>query len=263
MDPVRILVVDDDEDVLVAARLLLKQHDYVVQTETDPGLIPAILKDTPPDVVLLDMNFTQDAASGREGFYWLQQIIAQDPAAVVVLATAYGDVEMAVRAIKEGAVDFVLKPWQNERLLVTLSAALELRRSRREANSMRSRSQQLSADLDKPFVDIIGNAPVMQEVFGTIAKVAATDASVLVLGENGSGKELVAREIHRRRFALDLFLILNGCGDGSNQTQSGRLLMGTLSDTASATCIPAQEIGIKKFAELRRSRTIEINLQLQ
>lgn len=215
-DTPRILVVDDDEDVLVAARLLLKQQGYTVRTETDPSMIPGVLKQDPPDVVLLDMNFTQDAASGREGFYWLRQIIEQDPAAVVVLATAYGDVEMAVRAIKEGAVDFVLKPWQNEKLLATMSAALELRRSRLEARSLRSRQRQLSADLDQPFVDIVGNAPPIQEVFTTISKVAATDANVLILGENGSGKELVARAIHRRSQRADEVFITVDMGSLSD-----------------------------------------------
>ena len=194
----RILVVDDNQDVLVAARLLLKQQGYQVRTETDPQAIPSALKEEPPAVVLLDMNFTQEATSGREGFYWLQQIGELDPTAVVLLITAYGDVEMAVRAVKEGAVDFVLKPWQNEKLLATVSAAVELHRSRQETHHLRSRQQRLSADLDQPFGDLIGEAPVLQEVFQTMAKVAATDASVLILGENGTGKELVAREIHRR-----------------------------------------------------------------
>ncbi len=194
----RVLVVDDDPDVLVAARLLLKQEGYQVRTEADPHAIPSVLRDDPPDIVLLDMNFTQDAASGREGFYWLQQIRERDPAAVVIPITAYGDVEMAVRAVREGAVDFVLKPWQNEKLLATLSAAAQLRSSRSEAQGLRSRQSQLAADLDQPFVDIIGDSPPMREIFETIAKVAATDANVLILGENGSGKELVAREIHRR-----------------------------------------------------------------
>ena len=193
-----ILVVDDDPDVLVAARLLLKQEGYRVRTESDPGTIPEALEKEGPAVVLLDMNFNQEATSGREGFYWLRQIRKQDPAAVVLLMTAYGDVEMAVRAIKEGAVDFALKPWQNEKLLATVSAAVELHRSRREAGRLRSRQQRLSADLDRPFAEIIGEAPVLREVFRTVAKVAVTDASVLILGENGSGKELVAREIHRR-----------------------------------------------------------------
>ena len=194
----RVLVVDDDPDVLVAARLLLKQQGYRVQTEADPHVIPAALRDDPPDIVLLDMNFTQDAASGREGFYWLRQIRDLDPEAVVIPITAYGDVEMAVRAVREGAVDFVLKPWQNEKLLATLSAAAQLRSSRSEARGLRSRQKQLAADLDQPFVDIIGDSAPMREIFDTIAKVAATDANVLILGENGSGKELVAREIHRR-----------------------------------------------------------------
>ena len=194
----RVLVVDDDPDVLVAARLLLKQEGYQVRTEADPHVIPAVLRDDAPDIVLLDMNYSQDAASGREGFYWLQQIRQLDPEAVVIPITAYGDVEMAVRAVREGAVDFVLKPWQNEKLLATLSAAAQLRSSRSEARGLRSRQDQLAADLDQPFVDIIGDSPPMREIFETIAKVSATDANVLILGENGSGKELVAREIHRR-----------------------------------------------------------------
>ena len=199
----RILVVDDDQDVLVAARLLLKQQGYQVRTETTPQAIPSALKQESPAVVLLDMNFTQEATSGREGFYWLQQIRELAPVAVVLLITAYGDVEMAVRAIKEGAVDFVLKPWQNEKLLASVSMGVELHRSRREAHRLRSRQQRLSADLDQPFGDFIGQAPVLQEVFQAMTKVAATDASILILGENGTGKELVAREIHRRSAHAD------------------------------------------------------------
>ena len=198
-----ILIVDDDEDVLLAARLLLKQHNYQVHTERDPRQIPARLKTETCDLILLDMNFTQDASSGREGFYWLQEIRALDPEAVVVLTTAYGDVEMAVRAIKAGATDFVLKPWHNEKLLATLSAGLSLRQARREARRLRSRQQQLSADLAQPFSAFIGRSPAMQEVFGTISKVAATDANVLILGENGTGKELVAHEIHRQSLRAD------------------------------------------------------------
>ena len=194
----KILIVDDDDDVLLAARLLLKQHNYEVHTEQDPHLIPNLLKKEHFDVALLDMNFTQDASSGREGFYWLEQIRALDPDIVVVLITAYGDVEMAVRAIKAGAMDFVLKPWQNEKLLATLSAAVNLRQSRREAHDQRSRQQQLSADMDQPFTAFLGQSPPMRQVFDNIDKVAATDANVLILGENGSGKELVARELHRR-----------------------------------------------------------------
>ncbi|OPX21641.1 MAG: sigma-54-dependent Fis family transcriptional regulator [Candidatus Latescibacteria bacterium 4484_107] len=194
----KILVVDDDEDVLLAARLLLKQHGALVHTEKDPERIPGLLKNETYDVILLDMNFSRDATGGHEGFHWLGRILESDPSAVVVLITAYGDVEMAVRAIKAGATDFVLKPWQNEKLLATLSAAMHLRQSRREVNDLRSRQRQLSADLDQHFQNFIGVCPAMQEVFAAIGKVAKTDANVLILGENGTGKELVARALHRQ-----------------------------------------------------------------
>lgn len=193
-----LLVVDDDEDVLHALRLLLKKHARQVHTEKDPGQIPTLLRNEEYDMILLDMNFTQDVTSGREGFFWLDKILELDPSAVVVLITAYGDVETAVQAIKEGATDFVLKPWQNEKLIATLSAAKRLRESRREAARLRSRQRQLSEDLDQPFVEIVGGASAsMRRVFETINKVAATDASVLILGENGTGKELIARALHR------------------------------------------------------------------
>ncbi|MCK4417207.1 MAG: sigma-54-dependent Fis family transcriptional regulator, partial [Candidatus Latescibacteria bacterium] len=194
----KVLVVDDDEDVLHAARLLLKQYVALVHTEKNPEMIPTLLRNESYDVVLLDMNFTKDATSGHEGFLWLNRILEIDPSAVVVLITAYGDVEMAVRAIKEGATDFVLKPWQNEKLLATLSAALNLRQSRMEVDNLRLRQRQLTADLDQPFHDFIGVCPAMQQVFATIEKVAKTEANVLILGENGTGKELVARALHRQ-----------------------------------------------------------------
>ena len=194
----KVLVVDDDKDVLLAARLLLKKHAELVHTETSPENIPTLLKNENYDIILLDMNFTADASSGQEGFFWLSKIFEIDPSAVVVVITAYGDVEMAVRAIKEGATDFVLKPWQNEKLLATLSAVMKLRTSRTEVNSLRLRQKQLSADLDQQFGNFIGVSPAMQQVFTTIKKVAQTDANVLILGENGTGKELVARELHRQ-----------------------------------------------------------------
>lgn len=194
----RILIVDDDKDILHAARLFLKQHVNLVHTETDPENIPTLLQNETYDVIMLDMNFTRDVTSGQEGFHWLSRILEIDPQAVVVLITAYGDVEIAVRAIKEGATDFILKPWQNEKLLATVSAAMNLRQSRTEVNHLKSRQKQLSADLDQRFQDFIGSSPSMEEVFTAIEKVATTDANVLILGENGTGKELVARAIHRQ-----------------------------------------------------------------
>ncbi|NIR52270.1 sigma-54-dependent Fis family transcriptional regulator [candidate division KSB1 bacterium] len=194
----KILVVDDDDDILLAARLLLKKHYALVHTEKDPNSIPTRLKNEDYDVILLDMNFAKGASSGEEGFYWLNKITELDPAVVVVLITAYGDVELAVRAIKEGAMDFVLKPWQNEKLLATISAAMNLRKSKVEVDNLRSRQKQLNADLAYRFQDFIGESEAMQRVFATIHKVAKTDANVLITGENGTGKELVARELHRQ-----------------------------------------------------------------
>ncbi len=194
----KILVIDDDEDVLMAARMFLKQHVALAHTEKNPEMIPTLLKNETYDVILLDMNFTRDASGGTEGFHWLNQILTIDPSAVVVLITAFGDVEMAVHAIKQGAMDFVLKPWQNEKLLATLSAAMNLRQSRTEVDHLRSRQQVLSADLDQQFHDFVGACAPMQKVFSTIQKVAQTEANVLILGENGTGKELIARELHRQ-----------------------------------------------------------------
>ncbi len=192
-----ILIVDDNEDLLLAAKLLLKPHVEKVCTEKNPENIPALIAQNNFDVIFLDMNFTQDMTSGQEGFYWLKKIMSIDPASVVILITAYGDVEMAVKAVKEGATDFVLKPWQNEKFLATLSSALNLRKSKLELQSLKSRQKQLSEDLDAKFHDIIGVSECMQQVFNTIQKVAVTDANILITGENGTGKELVARALHR------------------------------------------------------------------
>jgi two-component system, NtrC family, response regulator HydG len=194
----KILVLDDDKDVLLAAQMYLKQHARMVRTEQDPTLIPSLMKEQDYDVVLLDMNYTHDVSSGQEGFFWLDKILEIDRDSVVILITAYGDVEMAVRAIKAGATDFVLKPWQNEKLLATLSAAMTIRQSRSRVEQLRTRQQILGEDLDHRFQGFIGKSASMRGIFATIEKVAKTDANVLILGENGTGKELVARELHRQ-----------------------------------------------------------------
>jgi DNA-binding NtrC family response regulator len=194
----KILIIDDDEDVLRAAQLLLKQHVSLVHTDKEPKRIPSLLAKGDYDVILLDMNFTRDVSSGQEGFHWLDRILEIAPMAVVILITAYGDVEMAVQAIKAGAFDFVEKPWQNEKLLATISAGMKLRWSQAKVENLKSREKQLYADLDQRFQDFIGDSAAMHQVFSTIRKVARTDANVLILGENGTGKELVAREIHRQ-----------------------------------------------------------------
>ncbi|MBO6522190.1 MAG: sigma-54-dependent Fis family transcriptional regulator [Balneolaceae bacterium] len=194
----RILVVDDDGDVLQAARLFLKQHVARVETEKDPKSIPTLLKNNSYDMILLDMNFTDDVSSGEEGFFWLDKILEIDPSIAVILITAYGDVDKAVRAVKNGATDFVLKPWQNEKLLATVSSALKLTTSLRQVVALKQQQKQLSSDIDHHYREIIGRSPAMMEVFQTIEKVAATDANVLILGENGTGKEMIARALHRR-----------------------------------------------------------------
>uniref|UniRef100_UPI00404B794C sigma-54-dependent transcriptional regulator n=1 Tax=Fulvivirga sp. TaxID=1931237 RepID=UPI00404B794C len=196
-------MIDDDEDVLLAAKLLLKKHAHQVIIEKNPKKIPFLLNNDTYDVILLDMNFSKDITSGKEGYYWLSQILEHDPDAVVILITAFGDVEMAVKALKEGATDFVLKPWQNEKLLATVSTAIKLKHSYKEVDKLKKAKEQLEADLNQPFKDIIGSSSSIKEVFSLIEKVAKTDANVLILGENGTGKELVARAIHQRSLRKD------------------------------------------------------------
>lgn len=162
-----------------------------------------MMKEEDWDAILLDMNFTKDAISGQEGFDWLERILNIDPQAVVVFITAYGDAEKAVKAIKSGATDFVLKLWQNEKLLATINSAIKLRSSRKEADQLRQKQREISAVLDQPFTDFIGHSEEMKSVFNTIKKVAGTDANVLILGENGTGKELVARAIYRNSLRKD------------------------------------------------------------
>ncbi len=193
----RILAIDDNEDILFALKLLLKPHVELIKTENNPTNIASILSKEYFDVILLDMNFSKDAISGQEGFQYLKQILDIDPSAVVLFITAYGDVEKSVKAIKAGATDFILKPWQNEKILATISSAIKLRQSRNEVHDLKERQQEMNTILDQPFSDFIGVSPGMQKVFNTIKKVAQTDANILILGENGTGKELVARALHR------------------------------------------------------------------
>lgn len=199
----KLLIVDDNEDVLSAAKIYLKRHFDQVHTEKSPDAIPNLLNNEHYDVILLDMNFTKDVSSGHEGFFWLDNILEIDPSAVVVLITAYGGVEMAVRAIKAGATDFVLKPWENEKLLATVLSALKLKESQTELNHLRSQNKQITADIDNKFKDILGKSEAIQQVFETIDRVANTDANVLILGENGTGKELIARALHRNSDRAD------------------------------------------------------------
>jgi len=199
----KILMIDDDEDVLLAAKMLLKKQNHQVLIEKNPNKIPFLLHNDTYDVILLDMNFSKDITSGKEGFYWLEQILTHEPKSVVIMITAFGDVEMAVKALKMGATDFVLKPWQNEKLIATINTAIKLKQSYLEVDKLKKAKEMLEEQISKPFGDIIGESTAIKDVFTLIDKVAKTDANVLILGENGTGKELIARAIHQRSLRKD------------------------------------------------------------
>lgn len=190
----RILVIDDNQDILFALNLLLKPLVEDIRVTTKPEQIDRFCEQLQPDVVLLDMNYKRDSISGEEGFEWLEHILHRDPQAVVVLMTAYGDADKAVRALKNGATDFVTKPWDNSKLLATLFAGVQLSRERHRAQALTERMEVAAA----PFASaappvIIGESPIMRRVLQTVERVAATDANVLILGENGTGKDVIAR----------------------------------------------------------------------
>ena len=198
-----ILIVDDEEDILLTLRLFLKQYFERVFTEHNPHLLPRMMRQYEPDVILLDMNFRKGDTSGADGMRWLKKAIELDPSSNVIMITAYGDVKVAVKCLKAGAVDFVEKPWRNEKLLATINAAVKLSQSKQEVKELQEKQKVLSADIDQKFTEMVGDSPGMKRVFQTIEKVAKTDADILILGENGTGKELVARAIHRQSNRAD------------------------------------------------------------
>ncbi len=194
----KILIVDDNVQILNSLKLLLKEEFEHVITIKNPNLIPEKIKTDDIDIILLDMNFAAGRTTGNEGIFWMREILKIDPFSVIILIAAYGDIELAVKAIKEGATDFIQKPWNAEKLIATLNAAFELRKSKIEVNSLKIKQKQINKDIDKTTKMFMGTSKVMQQVFATVYKVALTEANVLILGENGTGKELIAREIHRR-----------------------------------------------------------------
>ena len=192
----RILVVDDNESVLSALELLLQPLCKEIVTSITPNRIPTLLR-SHFDIVLLDMNFSAGINTGNEGLYWLKRILEFDSNISVIMITAYGDVELAVKAVKEGAVDFVLKPWENSKLLATISAAIQLRNSKKEIKSLKEKEQSIISAVSRQS-SIIGESPKFKEVLEIVRKVAKTDANVLITGENGTGKEVIAKELHRQ-----------------------------------------------------------------
>ena len=194
----KILIVDDNEDVLFALNLLLEPYAEKIKVAVTPDRIEHFMTTFRPDIILLDMNFSRDAISGQEGFDSLKQILSIDPQAVVIFMTAYADTDKAVRAIKAGATDFIPKPWEKEKLLATLSSGMKLRRSRTEINLLKEQVEVLSnATTGGSEEIIIGDSPVMQQVFSTVEKLRDADANILILGENGTGKDVIARMLYR------------------------------------------------------------------
>jgi DNA-binding NtrC family response regulator len=186
-------VVDDDEDILLAARLLLRDLFGEVIVATNPQEAFDKTAGRIADAILLDANFGRGATDAREGFAWLSRFIERDPEAVVVMITAHGGVQIAVEAMKRGATDFISKPWSNERLLATVRTAAALRQSRKSLAS----DKRATAAAPVTETPLLGSSPLMARVHSLVARAGPTDANVLILGENGTGKELVARELHR------------------------------------------------------------------
>lgn len=193
----RLLIVDDNKSVLSALLLFLKFNFLEVNIISNTNSLIYEIETRDIDVVLLDMNFKAGESSGNEGIYWLREIKKRRPDIEVVMFTAYGDIEMAVKATHEGAADFILKPWENEKLLATLRSALKLRKSNRTVDDLRKRELDMKSELNRDERMIIGASPAMQKIQDLVKKVARTDANIIITGENGTGKELIAKEIHR------------------------------------------------------------------
>ena len=192
----KVLIIDDNEDILFALNLLLKPLLDDIRVTTKPEQIDKFYDLLQPDVVLLDMNFRRDAISGEEGFEWLEHILHKDAQAVVILMTAYSDADKAVRALKNGATDFITKPWDNSKLLATLFAGIELSHERHKNRLLEQRMEVAASPFGATAAPaIIGESPVMRRVLQTVAQVAPTDANVLILGENGTGKDVIARQL--------------------------------------------------------------------
>lgn len=198
-----ILIIDDDADILFTLKMFLKQHVQKVFTEQNPFHLTRLLRQHEPHLVLLDMNFNKGKTSGEDGIFWLEKIKELSPQTQVVMMTAYSDVELAVSTLKKGAADFVEKPWRNEKLLATITAALRLGNSQQQVRTLEAKQQALAEQLGAAHSEMIGDSSSLKSVKSVIAKVAQTDANILILGENGTGKELAARSIHRQSARKD------------------------------------------------------------
>ncbi len=236
-----ILIVDDQKSILTAISVLLNRSVDRVYKLSQPNAIPEYIADKSLDMILLDMNFRTGINNGNEGLYWLKEIKKLDPEIVVIMLTAYGEVPQAVEAVKQGAHDFILKPWENEKLLTTVLAGLKLRKSRLKIQQLEQDKDNLTQEVNRGSMDFIGKSKPMLELKRMISKVAATDANILITGENGTGKEVIAREIHQQSlrkdepmisvdmgaiseslFESELFGHMKGAFTGANADRAGR-----------------------------------------
>lgn len=206
----RILLADDDEYVLLSLKLLLEPHFHSVVTIDNPERIPALLEREQFDVVVLDMNFRQGDTTGNQGLFWLKKILSLSPDTQIILLTAYADIHVAVESIKEGALDFIVKPWQNEKLLITVKTANVLSQEKRKVKQLKSQQRSLVSALDRRYEPLIGESEPIRQIRKTIEKVGPTEAEVLILGANGTGKEVIAREIHNHsKRAGGVFMVVD------------------------------------------------------
>lgn len=285
----KILIVDDNEDVLFALNLLLEPYMEKIKVATTPDRIEYFMTTFHPDLILLDMNFSRDAISGQEGFESLKQILQIDPQAIVIFMTAYADTDKAVRAIKAGATDFIPKPWEKDKLLATLTSGMRLRQSQQEVSILKEQVEVLSGQ-NTSENDIIGESSVMQEVFTTINKLSNTDANILILGENGTGKDVIARLIYRcsprygkpfvtidlgsipeQLFESELFGFEKGAFTDAKKSKAGRMEVATSGtlflDEIGNLSLPMQSklltaIEKRQISRLGSTQTVPIDVRL-
>ena len=285
----KILIVDDNEDVLFALNLLLEPYTEKIKVATTPDRIEYFMTTFQPDLILLDMNFSRDAISGQEGFESLKQILQIDPQAIVIFMTAYADTDKAVRAIKAGATDFIPKPWEKDKLLATLTSGMRLRQSQQEVSILKEQVEVLSGQ-NTSENDIIGESSVMQEVFTTINKLSNTDANILILGENGTGKDVIARLIYRcsprygkpfvtidlgsipeQLFESELFGFEKGAFTDAKKSKAGRMEVATSGtlflDEIGNLSLPMQSklltaIEKRQISRLGSTQTVPIDVRL-
>ncbi len=238
----KLLIVDDNKSILSALEILLCDDFAEVKTIANPNQLPTLIETGAFDLVLLDMNFLEVVNTGNEGIYWLSRIRELRPDMETVLFTAYGDVELAVKALKQGAADFIQKPWDNEKLRATLLNVYKLQQSKKEIKQLKQKESALKSEINRDKHFIIAQSPQMLEILNLTRKVAKTDANVLITGDNGTGKELIARELHRHSARADEIMV--------------SVDMGAISETL----FESELFGHKKgaFTDARENRTGKI-----